>query len=171
MKFQAWMKRQNSASHFTTDLLQMHRESHSWVHRTQQKFEEDQSFTCMMFREGLGTHSHCRGKEPCGTPSRESPRGWTGLGPSHHPGKGAGSQSTPQPHCQTSLWWHTGSGAQLESLQVRVWVNRVHNQAGMRQGWGQGHLQLGWGQTEGPWLSWNGVHFNAFHSAKSSSQN
>lgn len=80
-----------------------------------------------------------------------------------------GSQSIPQPHCQMSLWWHTGSGAQLESLQVRVWVNRVHNQAGMRQGWGQGHLQLGWGQTEGPRLSWNGVHFNAFHSAKSSS--
>lgn len=90
MKFQAWLKWQNSASHFTTDLLQMHRESRSWVHWIQQKFEEDQSFTCMMFREGLGTHSQCRGKEPCGTPSREPPRGWTGLGPSHHPGKGAG---------------------------------------------------------------------------------
>lgn len=62
MKFQAWLKLQNSASHFTTDLLQMHHDSRSWVHWTQQKFEEDQSFTCMVFREGLSMHRHCQGQ-------------------------------------------------------------------------------------------------------------
>lgn len=155
MKFQARLKLQNSASHFTTALLQMHHDSHSWVHWTQQKFEEDPSFTCRVFREGLSTHSCCQGQGAVWNSQLGMSMRVKSLGPSHQPGKGAdrlgSSQGTPQPHCQTHqvLYWHTKSGTHLERLPVRV-----QSQAGMGQGWGRGHLQLGWGQSQKAELKW-----------------
>lgn len=160
MKFQAWLKLQNSASHFTTDLLQMHHDSCSWVHWTQQKFEEDQSFTCMVFREGLSMHSHCQGQGAMWNSQQE-------LGPSHQPGKGAdrlgGSQSTPSPTARCVCGDTPGLGHSWKVCKS----GSGNSQAEMGQGWGQGHLPLVWGQSRR--LSWNGVHFNAFHSALSSS--
>lgn len=152
MKFQAWLKLPNSASHFTTDLLQMHHDSHSWVHWTQGKFEEDQSFTCVVFRKDWACTVPARSQKPCGTASQGSPWGRT-------------DPSAPLP--DVFVVTHQGRGPAGKSANLKVWLNRVHSQAGMGQGWGHGHLQLGWGQSQR--LSWNGVHFNTFHSAKSSS--
>lgn len=99
----------------------MHHDSRSWVHWTQQKFEEDQSFTCMVFREGLSMHSHCQGQGAMWNSQQE-------LGPSHQPGKGAdrlgGSESTPTPQpgvfvVTQQVWGTAGKSASQSQVTVR----------------------------------------------------
>lgn len=172
MNFQAWLKSQNSATHFTTDLLQMHHDSHSWVHWAQQKFEEDQSCTCSVFREGLSMYSPCQGQgamQNCqpGMSMRMDRPG--PIPPARQGSRQAGGQpehpSAPLP--DVVLVTHQVWGPAGKFASLKVWLNRIHSQAEMGQSWGQGHLQLRWGQSQR--LSWNGVHLNAFHSAKSCS--
>lgn len=90
MKLQLWLKPQNSAPSFTTTLPQVHRDSRSWGHWAQHKFEEDPGFTRPMFREGLSTHGRRKG------PGVPGPTGGPrGPGPSEGVGQPGGRPAHP----------------------------------------------------------------------------
>lgn len=157
MKFQAWLKLPNSTSHFTTDLLQMHHDSHSWVHWAQGKSEEDQSFTCVVFRKEWAGTVPARGQEPCGTASRGCPWGRTG------PSRGTALSPTATRVCgDTPGLGPSWNVCQSESLAE-------HGPQPGRDGtWLGTWSPTTWmGTVPKAELKW--VHFNAFHSAKSSS--
>lgn len=109
-----------------------------------------------------------RGKEPCGTPSWGCPWGWRAWA---HPTSLAREQTgwgaARAPLSPTAR--HTRSCTDTPSLGP-IW-NVCQSGSRARQGWdkaGDGVTYNLDGDSPKR-LSWNGVHFNAFHSAKSSS--
>lgn len=101
--------------------------------------------------QGARTHGGC-------------PWGWAGQGPSHWPSKGVGQAvggargrlggqpgASPSPAARHICGDTTGlRPSRKVSLQVRVWVISVHSQAGLGQGWGQGHLHHSWSRDWQP---------------------
>lgn len=149
MKFQAWLKLQNSASHFITDRLQMHHDSHSWVQWTQKNLRRIKvPFVWCLGKKWARTVA-ARGREPCET-----------LSPRIHGDLFEGGQPWAHPTSPARDWtgWGAARAPPAPRPDVFAVTHQVWGPAGKSASWspqpgrdgtrlGQGHLQLVWEQS------------------------